>query len=128
MNGFIFPVNGSVEAASIFLAKSRRNSCGVSPNLAWVLCYEDAAESVEHFLLHCSAIQEAISEPLSALMTVAEEDFNTLCWTHPKEVSKMNGEKNFLIEGMTFLMNVEEENEIKFFIIIVGEVSPRDCF
>ncbi len=40
----------------------------------------------------------------------------------------MNGEKNFLIEGMTFLMNVEEEKEIKFFIIIVGEVSPRDCF
>ena len=56
------------------------------------LCEEDTTESVEHFLLHCSAIQEAIAEPLSALMSVAEEDppdFNTLCWTHPKEVKQL---------------------------------------
>jgi ribonuclease HI len=56
------------------------------------ICEEDTAESVEHFLLHCSAIQEAIAEPLSALMTVVEEDppdFNTLCWTHPKEVKQL---------------------------------------
>ncbi len=26
--------------------------------------------------------------------------------------SKMNGEKNFLIEGMAFLMNLEEEKEV----------------
>lgn len=56
------------------------------------LCDEDTAESVEHFLLHCNAIRDAIAAPLSALTTVVDDDsldFNTLCWTHPKEIKQL---------------------------------------
>jgi hypothetical protein len=56
------------------------------------LCEEDTAESVEHFLFHCSALQQQLAAPLMGLLDVADAvppDINSLCWTHPREVRKL---------------------------------------
>jgi hypothetical protein len=42
------------------------------------------------------------------------------------DLSKENGEKNFLIEGMNFLLRAQSDNEVLFLLILVGEVRPRE--
>ncbi len=56
------------------------------------LCEEETAESVEHFLFHCSALQQQLAAPLTGLLAVADAvppDIYSLCWTRPREVRKL---------------------------------------
>jgi ribonuclease HI len=56
------------------------------------LCEEETAESVEHFLFHCSSLQQQLAAPLTGLLAVADAvppDIYSLCWTRPREVRKL---------------------------------------
>jgi ribonuclease HI len=56
------------------------------------LCDENTDETVDHFLLNCRAIQESLTAPLETLLIATGDDppdFNSLCWTHPREVKQL---------------------------------------
>jgi len=56
------------------------------------LCEEETAETMEHFLFHCSALQQQVAVPLMGLLAVTDAvppDINSLCWNRPREVKKL---------------------------------------